>query len=780
MFERFNGNVVPFADESTSTNRTVFGSETQSDDIDDNLNSDFKKGWEIVGLNDNPTREDFNAMGYTLGYLTSYLYQNGVAEYNLLQEYKTNSIAIGTDGNIYQSLVDNNIGNALTDTTKWVCIASKNSIVNSIAELKTISNIESINVLGYYEKGDGGGGTFYWDATSTETDNGGTIIQATGITTGRWKRVFSGAVNVKWFGAKGDGATAQDTELQNVINYCSNNKTAMYIPDGKFYFYNLVPKSNVTILGNGDSSILAQIQPTTEIFTGIIFEPHSGEALENFKITNLSLDGNRLSSPAISYNNSIFFRLYNGQATNIEFNNVNFINNQSNAIMFASYSIYGTAKGIKVINCKMNGKNIGNGANTGGDLIRLESVNYSDGNYGQIRFRDIEITSNYAEEIRTLADVKRGCSNFIVSNNITKNMYDCHHSIDGSYNGQVVNNSGEVLSSFSGSGSTFTNFIEVQGENILVANNTGDGAGLVRDGIFVTAYGHPNEPEKTPSNNFGHQSVNVKVHNNNFTNITGTGHRLLQVVNGVCTENLTTNATNYSVSIESGVGGYTDASNVPFVAKANIIDNNKSKNCGLGTAIIKGIDHFIGSNNNEYGQEDVIYSTGMYAKKYNELNLNSTLRLKSTGVANNIENFLSGYYPEAISTFANVINLNYATEINDESTVAQRKAQIGRYTAKQNDIFHFRYWAKAGTNTGQGSAITIDEYDSSNNFLVSSFLGQDNPSVYTEYIKKYKVQNANCAYVTLSLCPGASYSIVTTTGSTIFGNVRVSKNVIGD
>lgn len=116
---RFNGNVVPFASESTTDNRTVFGDVVQADDIDSNLNADFKKGWEIVGLNDNPTKQDFNAMGYTLGALTSYLYQMGIAEYNASQEYKLNAVCIGTDGTIYQSLVNANIGNALNNGTKW-------------------------------------------------------------------------------------------------------------------------------------------------------------------------------------------------------------------------------------------------------------------------------------------------------------------------------------------------------------------------------------------------------------------------------------------------------------------------------------------------------------------------------------------------------------------------------------------------------------------------------------------------------------------------------------
>ena len=104
MIARFNGNVVPFADDATSTNRTVFGGTTQSDAIDDNLNADFKKGWEIVGLNDNPTREDFNAMGYTLGALISYLYEMGISEWNSLQNYRINSRVIGSNGKIYKAL----------------------------------------------------------------------------------------------------------------------------------------------------------------------------------------------------------------------------------------------------------------------------------------------------------------------------------------------------------------------------------------------------------------------------------------------------------------------------------------------------------------------------------------------------------------------------------------------------------------------------------------------------------------------------------------------------
>ena len=147
MIARFNGNVVPFADDATSTNRTVFGGTTQSDAIDDNLNADFKKGWEIVGLNDNPTREDFNAMGYTLGALTAYLYEMGIAEWNDKQKYRVNSMVIGSDGNLYKSLTGTsgtpNIGtNPLSDVINW---KSLNSDFVTLTGNQTIAGIKTFS-----------------------------------------------------------------------------------------------------------------------------------------------------------------------------------------------------------------------------------------------------------------------------------------------------------------------------------------------------------------------------------------------------------------------------------------------------------------------------------------------------------------------------------------------------------------------------------------------------------------------------------------------------------
>jgi hypothetical protein len=75
----------------------------------------------------------------------------------------------------------------------------------TIAALKGITGAsnETGILLGAATAGDGGGGTFYYDSASMEANNDGTIVQPTAVTgAGRWKRIYSSDVNVKWFASK--------------------------------------------------------------------------------------------------------------------------------------------------------------------------------------------------------------------------------------------------------------------------------------------------------------------------------------------------------------------------------------------------------------------------------------------------------------------------------------------------------------------------------------------------------------------------------------------------
>jgi len=118
---------------------------------------------------------------------------------------------------------------------------------DTIADLRTLSGTGSpplvvVTVLGYWSDGDGGGGIFYYDSACSLPDDGGITILPNSLTgadggptgNGRWRRVLNpylplgqtgpgnakaepsanDAINVKWFGAKGD-MTGDDSPAIN-------------------------------------------------------------------------------------------------------------------------------------------------------------------------------------------------------------------------------------------------------------------------------------------------------------------------------------------------------------------------------------------------------------------------------------------------------------------------------------------------------------------------------------------------------------------------------------
>lgn len=116
---RFNGNLVAPASAALGTERTIFGTAGQSDDLTDQFNADLLRGWGIVGPSDQPTLQDFNAMGFTLGQIHAYLHQMGVAEYNAAQEYHLGSIT-NVAGVLYVSLINTNVGNTpASSPSQW-------------------------------------------------------------------------------------------------------------------------------------------------------------------------------------------------------------------------------------------------------------------------------------------------------------------------------------------------------------------------------------------------------------------------------------------------------------------------------------------------------------------------------------------------------------------------------------------------------------------------------------------------------------------------------------
>jgi hypothetical protein len=112
------------------------------------------------------------------------------------------------------------------------------SVFNTYNDLvaATPSTGDTALLLGYNAKGDGGGGEFYWDSASTATPHGSIIVQPGGGGTGRWFRVLGqdGPVNVKWFGAAGNGSTNDQTAIDAAIAYCVAGNRTLEFPDGTY------------------------------------------------------------------------------------------------------------------------------------------------------------------------------------------------------------------------------------------------------------------------------------------------------------------------------------------------------------------------------------------------------------------------------------------------------------------------------------------------------------------------------------------------------------------
>ncbi len=94
----------------------------------------------VVGSN-SPAMQDINALYYLITRQLAYLYQTGIPEWNATTTYYIGSVVNNGTGVLFYSLVDDNLNQALTDTTKWrsfaypapVAVSASQAIVSTVS-----------------------------------------------------------------------------------------------------------------------------------------------------------------------------------------------------------------------------------------------------------------------------------------------------------------------------------------------------------------------------------------------------------------------------------------------------------------------------------------------------------------------------------------------------------------------------------------------------------------------------------------------------------------------
>lgn len=194
--------------------------------------------------------------------------QTGVTGYNVYV-----STATGTETKQNTSPIA--IGTAWVEPTTGLIAGAAVPTANTSGSVLTVSTVTNGTLSAYLTVngsgvaagtyvislvgGTGGAGTYLINQSQTvasigmTADNGGTIIiDALGR---RWKRVYSGAVNVKWFGAKGDGSTNDTASIQSAINIAN----ILYFPSS---VYSVVLLSfigrYITLFGDGIGNTVIQ------------------------------------------------------------------------------------------------------------------------------------------------------------------------------------------------------------------------------------------------------------------------------------------------------------------------------------------------------------------------------------------------------------------------------------------------------------------------------------------------------------------------------------------
>lgn len=541
-----------------------------------------------------------------------------------------------------------------------------------------------------------------------------------------------------------------------------------------------------------DRELTMTLVPPTSVVSGeesanLYHAPGDGDLSDVF-ISNLTIDGGRYANPAIQYHHCIGIWASSGEVIkNLNFTHLSMKNAGEDFIKLVCTDANSSISDISVYSCDFKTDDdklglTGYSAPSSGNGIRTITSYAPYASYGDKKICNVKVINCNAKKIRTLTDFKRGTYSSISTIHYTEDMYDCHHSCDGAFNIVIDNITCNTKSNFNEG--TATNLIEIQGENVIATNVTGNGNDITKQGIFVTDYGLPEE------NGVGHNSVNVSLDNVKLLNLLSDG---IKVQNGInCTINNITiqGCKGHPVLFTSGSGRVDDAG-YKLEGYYNSFDGVNGSGW-TNPPKCQGVNFIKGRVVNAQGQDDLYIPGNILREATDEYGAWKNKYLAKNLVANNYLEFTAGSgsnlkwfvndrtYEEVVYAPSVPPGEPMAVTVSDQSTTALREIYYPPFKARKDDIFYARVWALKGS--ADNFSIAVQELDSSKNLIGSTtFYGIEMSSVleWKELVMKHAVVSSNASYVMFGLIPAGGYNTPANTGTTNLSNLRIGRSPFG-
>lgn len=297
-------------------------------------------------------------------------------------------------------------------------------VTTTIAALRAEAN-PNVNQL-YYVRDAGQEGVFLYDPADTAmADNTGTVLVSSSVGA-RFKRVYDGSLNVKWFGAKGNGATDDTAAIRLAIDTAQGG--AVYFPEGTFRISAddaieraaillTASHSGTTLHGAGNGTVIQAVHNGSITW----FYMFKLTTAKQITVRGMKFDGNAdanwLTDPEVSLNAHHIFYFQppaDAEVDNISFSECFFRGSFNSAVQsygsFAHPYPHPVTRQIRIENCHFEQTgNHGVGMNEWVDSVVTGCTFYDLG------MKPI-LANGYGSGM--CVDVSGGCHNIVVSNNV--------------------------------------------------------------------------------------------------------------------------------------------------------------------------------------------------------------------------------------------------------------------------------------------------------------------------------------------------------------------------